>query len=542
MISCARRCALALVVTVPSIPTGALAALPDVETILGKARSKADDFAEQSRMMQARVEEQQSKSRASLKAAKEEYEKKLTVQAEGNSQIEDENKDLQHDISKFLQKNQKLQDESHLLADANAGLRAAMGSMLRKIDVAAKFAKESMDSTDDSGAEELLILAPTTPKPTLDHFLKVAQGGLEAAFLQISPEKKARMYGLQKRPEELVTILSGSLEAISSADKEGGSILKASFLESFKVGQQQKEKLLAEQQALLEQKDFLNVTHVQLGAARDHLKDTYYQLGKRLHGLRLFARNTDGMAATAFRSAQQNISGWAAQESKADDEDDALPANKNQSAPQGKKAIPATVAQPLTPMAGTPRSVVRQAAALASSAFGLNATAKPITKVSNKSNVLVNFANKKPEEKRVQTKLAGKWRSAQAVGKAQPKAKAQLVAAKARLSPKTAPAGKDKLAEKAKQQAKLKGGDKAKLAKVAALPGAAGDTKNLAAKAGASEAKGAAKGGQTPKKGQSLAFVQSQTQSEPPVGAAAAAANRDAQGKTWPVFKFLSWR
>jgi len=79
--------------------------------------------------------------------------------------------------------------------------------------------------------------------------------------------------------------------------------LKASFLENFGVGQKRKEELLSVHKALQEERDSLNNTQVQLIAARDHVKDTFLQLGKRLHGLRVFARKLDAIAATTLKDA-----------------------------------------------------------------------------------------------------------------------------------------------------------------------------------------------------------------------------------------------
>lgn len=276
--------------------------LPDVEAVLSKATGKANDFAEQARAMQARVQESQARSRAALKATKDEYEKKLSDQAKGNTMIEEQSAHLTHDIRDLKLQIGKLEEEAKTYTEANKAMRNVMNSMLLKVQAAEGFITDSLAATDDAASPDLAVLEPTTQKPTLDHFLKVARGGSALAFLQLDAVRKGHLDDSSK-PEDLVQVLSRGLEGISTAEKEGAAQLKASFLDNFAAGQKRNEELLSVQKSLLDERARLNSTQLQLIAARDHVKNTYLQLGKRLHGMRVFARKIDASAAAALQDS-----------------------------------------------------------------------------------------------------------------------------------------------------------------------------------------------------------------------------------------------
>lgn len=283
-----------------------VASLPDVESVLLKARGKAEDFAAQARTMQARVEEEQSRSRASLKAAKEEYERKLGKQAGENMQMEKGNTDLHSDIRRLKRENKQILEEAEAVSAANDAMRKALISMQNKVQAAQDFVKDSLAKTDDSNAEELTILEPTTPKPTLDHFLRVAQAASDVSFLQLSAHPQDHATGSPARAKDLVQLLASGLADISAAEKEGAAQLKASYLENYATGEKHKEALLTVRKSLMEKEEMANNTQKELIVARDHIRETYMQLEKRLHGLRIFARKVDTMAASALKGDVSN--------------------------------------------------------------------------------------------------------------------------------------------------------------------------------------------------------------------------------------------
>jgi len=278
--------------------------LPDVESVLNKANNKAHDFAEQARAMQANVELQQQKSRDALAAQKAAYEKRLSQQALQSDAIKANNTEIDSQNNALEKSNTVLFKELNGLQANNTKMRQALKTIDDKVAAAALFLADSLKVTDDSNAEELSVLAPTTPKPTLDHFLAVA-GADRVSLLQLSSPR-----ALSQGPEDLVNVLSKSLADIASAEVEGAAELKAHFLANFEDGQKQQAALNATQVQLMELQSELKAHQSKLLEAKAHLQATNKKLVERLHGLRVFARKVDSAAAGSLdtKTASQDKS------------------------------------------------------------------------------------------------------------------------------------------------------------------------------------------------------------------------------------------
>lgn len=266
-------------------------ALPDVESVLTKATGKAHDFAEQASAMQAKVALQQQKSRDALAAQKASYEKKLSQQAAQSDAIKANNTLITSHNDALKKANADLESELRDLQSNNAKMRQSLKTIDDKVSAAELFLQDSLKVTDDSDAEVLSVLAPTTPKPTLDHFLAVA-GAEQLSLLQLS-STGSRSQG----PEDLVNVLSKSLADIASAEVEGAAELKAHFLANFEEGQRQQAALNATQVQLMELQSELKDRQAKLLEAKGRLQSTSKELTGRLHGLRIFARKVDSAAA-----------------------------------------------------------------------------------------------------------------------------------------------------------------------------------------------------------------------------------------------------
>lgn len=275
----------------------AAAALPDVESVLTKATDKAHDFAEQAMAMQRRVTEQQEKSRAALAAQKASYEAKLASQAAQSDTISANNTAINSANEALQKSNTILEAELMDMQGKNAHMRQALQEISNKVEAAKLFIVDSMKATDDTNAEELHVLAPTTPKPTLDHFLAMA-GASKVSLLQLSSPRS-------QGPEDLVSVLSKSLADIANAEVEGAAELKAHFLASFEEGQKRQVDLNATHAELLKRQTDLKERQGKLMEAKNHLLNTNKQLTGRLHGLRVFARKLDSVAASSLSAELQ---------------------------------------------------------------------------------------------------------------------------------------------------------------------------------------------------------------------------------------------
>lgn len=268
--------------------------LPDVESVLTKATDKAHDFAEQASAMQAKVALQQQKSLDALSAQKKLYESKLSQQAAMSDAISANNSAIDAANKALKKSNTDLEVELKRLQDENGEMRKSLQTIDEKVAAAKLFLEDSLKVTDDTDAEELYVLAPTTPKPTLDHFLAVA-GGERVSLLQLSSPRS-------QGPEDLVSVLSQSLSEIATAEVEGAAELKAHFMANFQDGQRHQEALNATNAQLVQLQAELKAHQAKLLEAKSHLQATGAQLSQRLHGLRIFARKVDSAAATPLDS------------------------------------------------------------------------------------------------------------------------------------------------------------------------------------------------------------------------------------------------
>jgi len=273
------------------------ASLPEVENVLSKAKDKATDFAEQARMMQEHVQTEQARSRATLNTVKSQYELKLKVQDEEIENITKENTRLHNEIDDFARQNQNLLAEAQRVADANANMRRVLGTVTSKVDTAEMFLKESMEKLSDLGAPDLRVMQPTTPKPTLENFLKLTQEKSTVSLFQATVKRRSP----SGQPGDQVKMLAAILEDMASAEQDAAAQLKASFMESFAAGQKRKEALFFEQKNLTQQWEQANSTHTQLLSAKQHLEATFHELSMRMHSLRVFARKVDELAYTALK-------------------------------------------------------------------------------------------------------------------------------------------------------------------------------------------------------------------------------------------------
>lgn len=311
--------------------------LPDVDVVLGKASGKALDFAAQATEMQARLASKQKEHRAVMAGRKKTFETRLSEQAERNKHISDENAQIRSNIHNLEHNNSRVEKECLHLQAQNVEMRRIMASITEKVGVATSFLSDTLNVTDDTNAEELEILAPTTPKPTLEHFIRVAgSSDLGASLLQVrngmttkATAKVTAKVTSQERPAllagDLVKVLSASLVDISAAEKEAMATLEASFLESFAMGENLTHSLLQKQAELNQTESQLLTRKAQLTSAKLHLLATRRQLTKRFRGLQVFASKVDQGAREALSSDLQEATSTTSPLSAATGDNGAVP-------------------------------------------------------------------------------------------------------------------------------------------------------------------------------------------------------------------------
>jgi len=271
--------------------------LPDVDAVLTKASSKAQDFAEQARAIQQRLLEQQTKSRGALAAQKTGYEKQLNALKAQSEAIRTNNSALQAGNLELERNNAKTLEETKQLQAENKKLRSALQGISEKVSVTKSFVVDSLKVTDDIGSQELEVLAPPTPRPTLDHFLEVSNSD-SLSLLAVSA---AYVEAQAPDPRQDVAGLSASLAEIASAEAEGAAELKATFQARFEEAQASQASLNATQETLLKTQAELLARRRELLDALSHLQNTHSQLTSRLLALGIFADAVHGLTRAGLK-------------------------------------------------------------------------------------------------------------------------------------------------------------------------------------------------------------------------------------------------
>lgn len=312
-----------------AIPTndvsGSIAKLPDVNAILGKASGKAQEFAAQATEMQLRLASEQQKHKAAMAKQKLKFETKLSVQAAMNQNISDENARIRSNISDLQEHNAEVEKMAAFIQTQNADMRKIITTISGSVGMAISFLADSLEETDDTDAEALKVLVPTTPKPTLEHFMRVAgYPGLGSSLLQVRTGLAARAEGklttkmrVARRKqqhqdpaaEDLVKVLSDSLVDISAAEHEAVATLKASFMEKFSAGEKYTSALLEEQRALNETQSQLLARKDELNKAKMHLVATRTKYAASFDGLRKFASKIDRTSQEALEVDAKEFNG-----------------------------------------------------------------------------------------------------------------------------------------------------------------------------------------------------------------------------------------
>lgn len=294
------------------------AALPDVETVLGRATDTAQEFAAQAKAMQARVEERQKESKKALAEEKAELQRNLTAEDNENHKIMMRSQNLRATINAVRANNSQIRKETERIRSNNKMMHGVLSVLDGKVAAAEQFLSDSLNKTDDGNAEELEVLLPPKPLPTLDHFISVLHGGNSdagpASFMQVSAQpslrgRKSRVKAESSAPEEmnpesLSMLLSQSLQDIDKEQKEGEAQLKAHFLAFHQTSMMKREELLAEQARLEEEKRDVQALQKELYAAKHHVVATRTELLKRLHGMKVFSEKIDAAAMHALTSVE----------------------------------------------------------------------------------------------------------------------------------------------------------------------------------------------------------------------------------------------
>lgn len=271
----------------------AAALLPDVEAILTNATSNADQFSQTAADIQRVVAEQQEKTYDHIGDLKRRYEARLLAQEEETEAIAAHVELLKRGNKNLRDTSDALEANATAVQEDNQRLRTALQTLRDKVAAASQFVQESFRVTDDKDAEELKVLTPTTPRPTLDVLL-AAPGNGGASLLQLVE---------QEAPEELVGALSEGLIAIAAAEQAAEDQLKQEFERKFEAGRSKQAALNATVAQLLNpRRPELQARYAKLLEAQDFLMRKHNALRIRLDALRQFAQKLDAATGNALEA------------------------------------------------------------------------------------------------------------------------------------------------------------------------------------------------------------------------------------------------
>jgi len=289
-------------------------ALPDVDFFMEGAQDPLKEFGEQAEMLKKQVAENEEQKKASMLNMKAKFESNLTIQAERIDQIHQDIIQLNKSISQENLAVAKLRTDCKKVQKSNDVMRTALESLRPKMRTAAGFLADTIQMTDDRNSTDLDVLRPTTPKPTLEHFLDALDHSHKVSLLEVSAGSRRSEAFLPRSadnseagPEDLVGTLAERLEVLSAAGDQGEAKLKARFLAYYEVGSIKEQALLSRKQTLSGSLTEVKALHAQLDAVKTHLFEIRSLLYERIQAILLFAVNGEGVAATALDRAQKAL-------------------------------------------------------------------------------------------------------------------------------------------------------------------------------------------------------------------------------------------
>jgi len=264
--------------------------LPDVDDFLTNATTKVHQFEKRTSDIKHEIEKNWEESRSVLSSQKAKYESILKAQEQQSKAIEERIEQVKLGNRQISQMSEDLEANLTSMQEDNRQLRLALTAMGDKVEAANSFIEQSIRATDDTDADVLKVLAPTTQAPTLDSFL-AATNDEKKSLLQVEPQS----------PEAAVDALSNSMSEIEAAEEEGAEMLHKAFQDKFDAGEQKQAALNATLAELWEVRSDLKVHLAKLGEAQEFLEHTHYMLRTRVQALQVFAEKLNLFAVHALK-------------------------------------------------------------------------------------------------------------------------------------------------------------------------------------------------------------------------------------------------
>lgn len=251
----------------------------DTVALLKDVTSKAD-------AMEERVTAMHTQARRELEKKKQAYETNLQAQKAKTDLVEDENQNILFDTREVRKETEALKIEAEGYMKACDLLKDQLVHMLSKVALAGSFLEASVNDTANATEADRLeeLLAP--PRRDLEFYVEEARRSLRpVSLLQLQSRGGGEANSTR---DELLGSLADSLEKVEKATLEGAARLKASYVASSKLLEEEKANLTKLQGELMDDRAKAESEMREMKTAVDYLQSAYFTTGQHIAAAQAF--------------------------------------------------------------------------------------------------------------------------------------------------------------------------------------------------------------------------------------------------------------
>lgn len=280
------------------------AALPEVDYYMQEPTGLSNDFKAKAELLKQQVAANEQEKKTALKQLKTSFEENLTAQALRSDQLGTDNQVLLALISQEESRIAILRQDASKLQKSNEIMRRALDGLVSKVHAVSDFLDDSIEVSEEFNASELDVLRPTTPQPTVEHFLetmgdhKVSLLGVAAAKKKLLKRKKE-----EPKPELILESLPQHLVDLAALGEQGEAQLQARFLAMYEFGAARQAELLAHKEQLQQELGSKEELTAQVLGVKKHLRQIKAQLRQRVNVMRTFALKVNELATVSLDTA-----------------------------------------------------------------------------------------------------------------------------------------------------------------------------------------------------------------------------------------------
>lgn len=285
--------------------------LPSVENVLSEvSQSFLNDFTEQADTARRQVAEKQAAIDTVMAARKAGLERRLAERDAELSWTRDQKEKLQTEVDSMRTANSEFAQTTDTMEKTNEAMRNALEELQDKLHVANDFVEKALNDDDAADDDAMKVLAPSSVAPSLSQFLQIAvdndnlthapftrnstERALETSLVQVGVHaSKFDVLPPLQSPDDVLQLLSRSLDNLDDAKQHGEARLEARFLAAMEMRESERAKLVAEVKELQSMRAQLEEQHTLLNNSSHEMVRIAKSLKGRLDGIVVFTTNLD---------------------------------------------------------------------------------------------------------------------------------------------------------------------------------------------------------------------------------------------------------